>query len=391
MHGMRNKLNAAKAKSLPAGKHNDGAGLYLRKSGLRRGKWVFIYTINGGKREMGLGSYPEVSLAIAREQRDQWGDKLAQGNDPIELRAELRSKIREAASIKDPTFEDAVKNFLENIKAGLKHDGNAGRWRSPLDIHAMPKIGKRRVSTLTVQDMEDILQPLWKMNQPTAKKLYQRTRKVLDHASAENSSVDPSIVDRAVKKLPVVVHKTIGIKAIPWNKAPQLYARFTKQSSSHLALRFLMLTAVRANSCCGARFDEIEDDVWTVPAVRMKNTVSEAKDFAVLLPDECLRIIEICRMRTTGPYLFPGNKNKPLHGNALLKAMNELGEPTRPHGFRSAFKDWSEINYQGKTEHVEESLAHSVGNKTARAYKRSQLLEKRGPLLAQWADFLTGG
>lgn len=387
----RYKLSARQIKSIGAGKHGDGAGLYLKKRSKDSGRWLFIYTQNHRKREMGLGGYPAVSLSRARAERDRWEEELNVGNDPIDLRSAVQEKQRQERERPDPFFCDAVTDYLNWGKAGLKRDGEAGRWRSPIDRHALPKLGKKRVSTLTTPDITRVLEPLWHNHQPTAKKLYQRIRMVLKRCQMLDMQVDPSIVDKAVGKLPVVQHKTKGIQATPWNEIPIVFAQLDKAISSHLALRFLMLTAVRANSVCGARFDEIVGDVWTIPASRMKSTVSQAEDFRVLLPPECLQILKACRLQTAGEFLFPGRRQQPIHGNALLKSLNDLGIAGRPHGYRSAFKDWCRIHHPDLTEIAEECLAHKVGNKTARAYHRSELLEVRGPLLASWAAYVASG
>jgi len=100
----RNKLRTKTIESFSKGKYGDGAGLYLKKANRYRGKWAFIYSLNGRKREMGLGKYPTVSFADARKSRDAWDAERATGKDPVDLRNEIRANEREAAKIKNPTL-----------------------------------------------------------------------------------------------------------------------------------------------------------------------------------------------------------------------------------------------------------------------------------------------
>lgn len=389
MTRVRYKLSATTVKKLNAGKYSDGAGLYLRKRNKDAGKWAYIFARNGQSREMGLGSFPTVSLSLARQERDKWAAMLQTGSDPVEVRKEQRKLERETRMRDDPTLTDAVAEFLKWYKSALKRNGEAGRWRSPLDKHVLPKIGNKRLSTLNDTDIIRVLKPLWTEHHPTAQKTYQRLRMVLTRCRKQKLPADPAIVDDAINELPIVKHKSKKIVATEWDRIPTVYEKLAKLNSSHLALRFLMLTAVRANSACGAQFGEIRGDVWTVPAARMKSTVDDAEDFRVPLSKECLDIVKICRSRTDGPFLFPGHRGKPIHGNALLKALNDLDEKGRVHGFRSGFKDWCRIHHPQLFEITEKSLSHEIGTKATKAYCRDDLLGPRRELMKQWSEHVT--
>lgn len=390
MSRARHKLSSARVKNTEVGILYDGGGLQLEKASRNSGKWIYRYSYMRKRRDMGLGTYPSVGLADARASRDHWEDVKQGGRDPIDVRQEEADNRALELDAYDPIFEDAVASCLEHNAAKLKKGGVAGRWRSPLDTHVLPKLGKRRVSSLQTHDIKKALEPIWSEHQPTAEKVVQRTRMVLSYCLDQDAKVDPQIVNKAVGRLPFVNHKTKNIEATPWQDVPALYQRLNKSTLSHLALRLIILTVQRADSVCGALFDEIEGNIWTVPAVRMKSTESQAENFRVPLLPETLRIVEECKQRQRSTLLFPGHGGEPIHGNSLLKALNELGELGRPHGFRSSFKDWQRENEPGLETISETCLAHKVGNKTERSYQRSDLLEPRRKLYSKWTKFVMG-
>ncbi|MTI03692.1 site-specific integrase [Roseibium sp. RKSG952] len=390
MSRTRHKLSASKAKNAEVGTLYDGGGLQLEKTSRSSGKWIYRYSRLSRRRDMGLGPYPSISLADARVARDHWESVKNNGCDPIDVREEELAQQKIEQNAYDPIFEDAVLSCLKHNAAKLKKGGVAGKWRSPLDTHVIPKLGKRRVSSLKTHDIKRVLEPIWKNHKPTADKVVQRTKMVLNYCLDQDAKVDPLIVNKAVGRLPIVNHKTENIESTPWQDVPALYRRLNKFTSSNLALRLVILTVQRADSVCGARFDEIEGDVWTVPAERMKSNESQAEDFRVPLSAEAMLVVEECRKRRKNGFLFPGHRSKPIHGNSLLKALNELEEPGRPHGFRSSFKDWQRETHPGLESISETCLAHKVGNKTERSYQRSDLLEPRRSLKAKWAEFILG-
>ncbi|NRB16090.1 MAG: integrase arm-type DNA-binding domain-containing protein [Rhodobacteraceae bacterium] len=388
MSRARHKLSVTKIKNTEIGVLYDGGGLQLQMYGKNRGKWIYRYCLIGNRRDMGLGTYPSIGLADARSQRDAWERKKNRGIDPISARDEERAKENFQQNKYDPTVAKAIDHWLENNKDDLKRGGKAGRWRSPLDVHVIPKLGKRRVSTLTVADIKRVLAPLWKSKVPTSEKVAQRTRLVLKHCHLHECTVDPQIVNKATEQLGAQSHVTRHIEATPWEDVPSVYGRLHKKTSSHLALRFLILTAARAASICGAQFSEIENDVWTVPPLRIKGREGKTKEVRIPLSLEALRIAEDCRRRSKNGFLFPGHRNKAIHGNALLKVLNEMGEEGRPHGFRSSFKDWTRETEAGTWQVAETSLSHVVGGTVERSYHRSDLLAPRRALMLKWSQFV---
>lgn len=174
----RNRLSAVAVRQLPAGKHADGGGLWLVKSGKTTGKWVLRVVAHGRRREMGLGSIADVGLAEAREAADKWRAVARTGKDPIEDR---RRQEREAARNLH-LLKDVAEDFFEGYKAQLKDDGKSGRWYSPLELHVLPKLGKVPVVTLTQTDIRDVLRPLRDSKPETMRKALNRLNLVIGHA-----------------------------------------------------------------------------------------------------------------------------------------------------------------------------------------------------------------
>jgi len=202
---MQNVLTAIKIKKAGDGKLFDGGGLMLiKKAG--RGKWMFRYSHLGKRREMGLGTWPTVSLADARAARDRWAGVLASGQDPIAARAAEAEAARAQREREDPTFSELVDLVFEARRDTLRGGGTRGRWRSPLDLYMIPALGRRAGSTLTARDIADALRPIWRTKYPTAEKAIQRTRIVLRSAKRMGFPTDPEIVESAQEILGAVNH-----------------------------------------------------------------------------------------------------------------------------------------------------------------------------------------
>lgn len=384
---MKNTTTAAKIKAAADGPIYDGGGLILFKKGAA-GKWVYRYSRLKLRRDMGLGAWPEVTLAEARKLRDGWAAELAAGHDPLTLREEQRAAEMADRDRDDPTFDTLVQIVFDAKRAGLRGDGTRGRWLSPLQTHLSPRIGRRRVSELTRHDIADALRPIWRTKYPTAEKCYQRARKVLFEGQLMGYPCDPVIVDAATRILGEVHHVTTPIPSTPWQDIPALFAKLG-ESSVDRCLKFMILTLVRTDGCAGARRDEVEGDIWTVPADRIKGTVRRVKDFRVPLSPPALAIVNAEAM-VDSPLLFPTWTGRAPTSTALEKRLTVLGEAGRPHGFRTSFRTWVQDTDACSWDVSETVLGHAIGNKTERSYARSDLLERRRVAMIAWANYVTG-
>jgi integrase len=384
-----NNLTAVAIRKAGPGRLGDGAGLELHKADDGRGKWIWRYSFGGKRRQMGLGTFPTVSLADARRERDKWAVALAQGKDPISERKAAQQAAKAEMNRADPSLRDLASDVLDARKAGLRREGKSARWLSPLERHVFPKIGHKPVSTILQVDIKDTLAPIWRTKHPTAEKAIQRLRIVFRQGKLMGFDCDPFTVDAAEHMLGQVIHEPEPISATPWQDIPDLYARLAERGVVAQCLRFMILTLVRAGGCRGARFDEIEDGIWTVPADRMKGQVGRVRDFRVPLSTEALALVEEQRA-WGGEYLFAGPREKPISDASLSKRMKDMDEEGRPHGFRTSFRTWVQDTDACPWDVSETILSHTIGGTVERSYARSDLLDRRRPVMEAWAKFVTG-
>jgi integrase len=384
----RNRLTSSFIKTAPVGKHCDGAGLWLVKRDDGGAQWVQRVTVHGRRREMGLGGFPALSLAEARKLSERWRSMAATGRDPVKEReAEERAARRE-----DITLAILTADAFEARKAELKEDGKAGRWLSPLNIHVLPKLGKVPVTDLDQRDIRDTLAPIWHTKADTARKALNRMSIVLRHAAALGLDVDLQATDKAKALLGKSRHIPKNIPAMAWADVPVFYASLEEPTLTHLALRLLILNpGVRSKPLRNVRLDQIEGDVWTVPAEAMKGRKGATKAFRVPLSDEAQRVIDLARPHARNGFLFPNTRSGVISDMTLSRHMERRGLEARPHGFRTSLRTWLAEATDAPHEVAEAMLAHVVDGSVVRAYRRTDYLEQRAKLSDRWADHVTGG
>ncbi|HEY8383452.1 MAG TPA: tyrosine-type recombinase/integrase [Microvirga sp.] len=371
------------------GRHADGGGLYLSISpdGSRR-RWVFLFrwrepgqTGPGRLREMGLGSPSTITLARARERAAEAREHLAEGRNPLSLRAQQQTV---------PTFGAVADEVVAALETGWRNPKHREQWRQTLSTHCAP-IRDVLVDQVTTDHVLGILRPLWSKVPETASRLRGRIEKVLDAAKArgyrtgENPARWRGHLDNL---LPKRQRLTRGHhKALPYAEVPALAARLREQGSvSALCLEFVILTAARSGEAMGARWSEIdlERGVWTIPASRMK---AGREHRVPLSPRACEILTRMAEVRT-GEYVFPGQRpGRPLSQMALMMLLRRLGLEVTAHGFRSAFRDWAAEQTSVPREVAEAALAHTLEDKVEAAYRRSDLFEKRRELMNDWAAY----
>ncbi len=381
-----NRLSAAEAKAAPPGKYCDGGGLWLRKREDGGAQWVLRVTVYGLRKEMGLGAYPAVSIKEAREQAEKWRAVARQGKNPIRVREQERREAERALHI----LSDIALDAFESRKAELKGDGKAGRWFSPLELHVLPKLGKVPVAEIDQRDIRDTLAPIWHEKADTARKAMNRLSICLRHAAALGLDVDLQATDKARALLGKQRHTPQHIPAMPWQEVPAFYQSLGG-SVTELALRLLILTGVRSYPLRHAHVDQIDGDVWTIPAAAMKGRVGATSDFRVPLSGEAQVVIQEARKFARDGFLFPGVRKGVMSDMTMSKFMERRGLDYRPHGFRSSLSDWLAEATNAPREVAETCLGHVVGGAVERAYRRTDFLEQRKVLLERWADHLKSG
>jgi integrase len=381
-----NKLTAQAVKAASAGKFSDGGGLWIFKNDDGGGKWVLRVHVHGRRREMGLGAYPRVSLKEARLEADKWRRVSQQGKDPIKQ----RQAAQRAAERNMHLLSDIALDAFESRKAELKGDGKAGRWFSPLELHILPKLGKLPVSEIDQRDIRDTLAPIWHVKAETARKAMNRLGICIKHAAALGLDVDIQAVDKARALLGKQRHKTENTPALHWKDVPAFYQSLDQGTVTELALRLLILTAVRSKPLRFMNLDQIEGDVWTIPAEAMKGRKDATSDFRVPLSTEALAVIEQAKPFTRDGFLFAGVRRGVISDATMARYMDRRGMAERPHGFRSSFRDWTAEATNTPREVAETCLGHVSGGAVELAYRRTDYLEQRRVLMERWGQLQVG-
>ncbi len=374
-----NTLTQMRAKNLDVGKYADGQGLWLIKRAKGAGKWIVRLVIRGKRREMGLGPWPDVSIAEARDRAAEARKVVRDGLDPIVERA----KQRQAPKV--VTLAEAAQGCFEAKKAELKNANAVKRWLGLLENHVLPKIGNIPVEDIDQHMIKKTLEPIWHTKAETARKSLGHIGQTLKYAAALGLEVDLQATMKARALLGMQRHKTEHIPAMPYADAPEFYRWLCDQEhTAALALRFLILTAARTSEVRLATFDEVEESVWTLIPERTKT----GREHRIPLTDEALAIVDIARQRSPNKYLFPALRGKPISDMAMSTFMKREGYEVRPHGFRTTFRTWAEEKTHAAFEVKEGVLGHQVDAGVVGAYQRSDRLERRRSLLVDWEGHL---
>ena len=365
-----------------AGRYCDGQGLYLdaRPTGSRG--WIQRLTIRGRRTEFGLGGFPLVSLKEAREKAFANRKLARDGGDP-------RAEKRRSESM--PTFADAARTVWKQLRPGWRSPLHARLWLGSLERHVLPHIGKMPVAEVTSADVIGILAPIWHEKAPTARKLRQRIRAVLEWAVAMDLRAD-NPCDRIGPVLGAQGNAVRHMRALPHGEVASAL-RTVRASNARpvtkLAFEFLVPTATRSGEVRGAVWTEIDLDegVWTIPALRTKGN----REHRVPLSRRALEILEDARALGGGsPLVFPRVGGKPIGNTAMSELLRGLRIAAVPHGFRSSFRDWVAEKTDHPREVAEAALAHKVRNPIEAAYRRTDLFERRRRLMDDWARYLAG-
>ena len=389
-----NRLSAKAVTTASPGEHPDGNGLFLvvAESGSR--SWVLKFKRNGRKREMGLGPASVIGLAKARDLATDARRLIAQGLDPIEhRRAEQAAAKIEAA--KAVSFETFATTFMNGREAGLRNAKHRQQWRNTLATYAFPVIGNLPVGEIDTSMILRILNPIWQRKPETASRVRGRIEAILDAARVQGlrDGVNPALWRGHLAHILPAITNVRAVKhhaALAWRELPGFVASLRERDGvAAKALLFTILCASRSGEVRLARWSEIdiENKLWTIPKERMK----ARREHRVPLSMAAIAVLEAMPRRDADALVFPGaSKERPMSDmtlTAVLRRM-ERGDLT-VHGFRSSFKDWCRERTSFADILSEFSLAHTVGDKTTRAYGRSDLLDQRRALMQAWSDFVT--
>ncbi len=365
-------------------------GLHFRVAGNSRA-WVLRIKVGSKRRDIGLGPYPEVLLADAREMAREYRKKVRAGIDPVAEKREARASLT-VAKAKSKTFEDCAKAYVEAQRAGWKSEKHAKQWSATLETYAYPVFGSLPVSSVDRALVLQVLSPIWATKTETAKRLRGRIEGVLDWAkvSGYRDGENPARWRGHLDKLlapPSKVRKVEHHAALPYAEIGTFMSALRKRDgTSARALEFAILTAARSGEVRGMTWTEVDlpGKVWTIPVERMK----AGKEHRVPLSDAAIAIIEAMPRISDVPYVFPAPGGGALSDMALTAVLKRMGRAgLTQHGFRSSFRDWAGETTPFPREVIEHALAHQLADKAEAAYQRGDLLAKRARLMDAWADY----
>lgn len=366
-------------------------GLQLQILGASR-VWVLRFVLHGKRRRMGLGSYPAVSLAEAREQARLARSQIRAGIDPIEQRSNARETVV-AAAAKSLTFAQAAEKFIAAHEDGWSNAKHRLQWVSTLGTYANPVIGQLPVAAIEQRHILQILDPIWRTKTETASRLRGRIEQVLNWAKVQGLREGPNparwrdhldLLLPAPEKVSPVKH----LAAVPLSEARQVWQSIRDSGGmGALALQLQILTAGRSGEARGARWSELDlvNAVWVIPKERMK----AKREHRIPLPRQAVELLQQQPRIDDSDLVFPSSRNTPLSDMTLTAVMRRLKRSEVPHGWRSTFRDWVGDCTEYPSELAEIALAHAVGSKVEQAYRRGDMLEKRRSMMQEWADFLT--
>lgn len=388
--GVGGRLTAVEVRSKrEPGRYGDGDGLYLEILPNGKRRWLLRYQLRRVRRDMSLGALTDQNgLSAARQAAQDARDLIRRGIDPIDERR------RPTAA---PTFAAASAELIAALSPSWQGRNTLAAWERSLLVHAAA-IGRKPVNEITTADVLGLLRPRWSTQPETAGKLRARIERVLDAQRA--AGVIPPPWENPARwrghlahMLPKRARLVKGHHpAMPYADAPAFLARLRGlDSMGARALEFAILTACREFVVISARWEEVQGDLWTIPALKMKTR----RPFTVPLSPAALELLARLPRSGRHGWVFPGYRRLGreaghISDTTMDRVMSRLGLPFVPHGFRSTFRDWAGDMTDHAREVAEEALAHQVGDETERAYRRSDALEKRRVLMEDWADYLAG-
>ncbi|MDO5531448.1 site-specific integrase [Sutterella sp.] len=386
----KNQIEAQIEKK-PDGFHRVERGLYVRKREGRRMSWVYVYTVAGKRKEVMLGHLDEMGITAARAQLQRARELVAQGVDPAAQRRERRQEMA-APQGKLITMAELTAEALPALEAARRPSEPkvVERWRRVLEIHLLPVIGARPVAKITRDDVLEVLRPLWEKMPPTAKLVRSLCEAVLAYGIATGRMQPPNPASWRGNLdffLPPIsrIHKTKHHEALTvddlrnmlaltdWRDPPRIWA----------AIAFCALTGTRIHEAVGAKWSEIDEKrrIWAF--YRRKDRKEDPH--RVPLSEQAMLLL--ARLPRTTDYIFPSYRKGVPHIDRRVPVVvikRRVGKGTM-HGCRSTFRDWAAeagIDWAAS----EKALMHAAGNAVVQSYLRTDLLEKRRPIMQTWAD-----
>ena len=382
------QLSAAFVKTArEPGRYGDGRGghglsLLVKESttGRLSKSWAQRLRINGQPFNIGLGSYPIITLKKARDRALDNRRAVADGADP------------RATPQTVPKFSQAVDSVIAERSEGWKNPKTAKRWRSRLDSYVIPKLGRKLVTEITTADVIAILSPIWVEKPETGRQVRENTSVIMEWVIGQNHRTDNPASKAILKSLPKQSQRVKHFRALPYVEVGPAIHRIRATDghpTTKLAFEYIAYTAARSGEARLATWSEVnlETRTWTIPESRMKNGL----EHRVPLSQAALEVLARAQEFSDGSGLvFPSERGKPMSDSTISKLLRDNQVGTTPHGLRSSFRDWAAECTDVPREISEFALAHVVGDEAELAYRRTDYFERRRKLMGDWAEYLSG-
>lgn len=382
------KLDYQTVKNLKAaGRYTDalikGLHIWVKLNGKKY--WIFRYSFNNSQHNISLGSFPTLTISEARIKAQQYRDQIDNGINPLGAKKEATDRLKKTQP-KKPTFREFATECIKTKRAEWTNQKHGDQWEYTLNEFAYPIIGDKHLDDIDTEDVLKVLTPIWTTKTETASRLRGRIEWILAAATTRKlrAGVNPALWRghlQTILPAPNKVKKVAHHKALPYRQVPAFMTTLREMvTMSALALEFTILNASRTGEVIDGLRAEVIDDIWTIPASRMK----ARKEHRVPLCQRSLDILAIAKaMDGESKYLF-SVKGKKLTNMAMPMMLRRAKVDATVHGFRSSFRDWVSEETSHASEVAEMALAHAIGNKVEAAYRRKDLLEKRRALLLDW-------
>lgn len=374
-------LSARKVETAGPGRHCDGRGLFLYVKPTGSRSWVLRYQMQGRRRDLGLGPYPDVSLAMARERASEARRLIAMGDDPIAKKQQTKPE----------TFRDAALELIESKRPGWKNAKHAAQWTATLEAYVFPNIGQVQVAKIETADVIGALTPIWSHKPETANRVRQRIEAVIDYASAlgvrtgDNPARWRGHLDHLLPK-PTKVRAVKHHPALPHAEIAEFTDALSQRTGvAARALCFTILTAARSGETRGMTWGQVdlENGLWTILAYRMK----AGKEHRVPLSAGAIAMLGSQRDDDVLVFESEAKPGKPISDMSMTAVLRRMGrDGITVHGFRSTFRDWAGETTGFPREVIEAALAHGIKDKAEAAHARSDLFDKRRDLMAAWSS-----
>ena len=353
--------------------------------------WILRASLDGKRKDFGLGSFRNVSLKQAREKAVEYRKLIEQGRNPAELK-KAKSIARADQARKNIKFSVLSTEYVEAKSKSFKTLKQTQKLNSHLNIHVIPFIGNKPINDITSDDIFNLLNKIWFTKNETATRVRSvvenifelaKSKGLLDASNPATWKGNLSIRLPQKSKVAPVKHYS----SMPYSDLP-IFVKYLNSLEliSARAIQFLILTGCRSGEVRGVEWQDVSlrDELWTIPAVKTKS----GRSHRIPLSSHSLQILS--NMKTDSEYIFPNKLGRPLTDVALSKQLKRYNAEFTIHGFRTSFRTWGQEQTSFSDEALELSLAHSKGDSVRAAYARSDLLDIRREIMSAWGDYCYG-